>query len=95
MSIAQPECDKDAERVVYNLTMRLVSGLKIRAARIRPLGILFSLLMVESIPICTAARSVRPTQLSGYKVVPVHYGPVNKMIMSVKINGQPANLLVD
>jgi len=81
--------------VVYNLTMRLVSGLKIRAARIRPLGILFSLLMVESIPICTAARSVRPTQLSGYKVVPVHYGPVNKMIMSVKINGQPANLLVD
>ena len=25
----------------------------------------------------------------------VHYGPLNKMIMSVRINGQPANLLVD
>ena len=37
----------------------------------------------------------RPTQLGGYKVVQVHYGPFNKMIMSVRINGQPANLLVD
>jgi predicted aspartyl protease len=34
-------------------------------------------------------------QLAGYKAVPVHYGPLNKMIMSVQINGQPANLLVD
>jgi predicted aspartyl protease len=34
-------------------------------------------------------------QLAGYKVVRVHYGPMNKMIMSVRINGQPANLLVD
>jgi predicted aspartyl protease len=33
--------------------------------------------------------------LPGYKAVPVHYGPMNKMIMSVRINGQPANLLVD
>src|SRR4029434_8854127 len=29
------------------------------------------------------------------KAVPVHYGPMNKMIMSVRINGQPANMLVD
>ena len=36
-----------------------------------------------------------PTQLSGYKVVRVHYSPLNKMIMSVRINGQRANLLVD
>jgi predicted aspartyl protease len=34
-------------------------------------------------------------QLAGYKAVRVHYGPMNKMIMSVRINGQPANLLVD
>jgi len=34
-------------------------------------------------------------QLNGYKAVRVHYGPLNKMIMSVRINGQPANLLVD
>src|SRR6476620_11632515 len=36
-----------------------------------------------------------PTQLSGYKAVRVHYGPLNKMIMSARINGQRANLLVD
>jgi len=34
-------------------------------------------------------------QLPGYRAVSVHYGPMNKMIMSVRINGQPANLLVD
>ncbi len=34
-------------------------------------------------------------QLSGYKAVRVHYSPLNKMIMSVRINGRPANLLVD
>ena len=39
-------------------------------------------------------RSVSP-QLAGYKAVRVHYGPMNKMIMSVHINGHPANLLVD
>jgi hypothetical protein len=37
----------------------------------------------------------KPTQLSGYKAVRVHYGPLNKMIMSARINGQRANLLVD
>ena len=37
----------------------------------------------------------RPMQLSGYKIVRVHYRPLNKMIMSVRINGQRANLLVD
>jgi len=42
-----------------------------------------------------SVKSGRPTQLSGYKAVRVHYSPLNKMIMSVRINGQPANLLVD
>jgi predicted aspartyl protease len=37
----------------------------------------------------------RPTQLSGYNAVRVHYSPLNKMVMSVRINGQRANLLVD
>jgi predicted aspartyl protease len=36
-----------------------------------------------------------PTQLGGYKAVRVHYSPLNKMIMSARINGQRANLLVD
>ena len=39
-------------------------------------------------------RSVSP-QLAGYKAVRVYYGPLNKMIMSVRINGQRASLLVD
>jgi predicted aspartyl protease len=34
-------------------------------------------------------------QLVGYKAVRVHYGPMNRMIMSVRINGQPASLLLD
>jgi predicted aspartyl protease len=42
-----------------------------------------------------SVRSARPTQLSGYKAVRVHYSPLNKMIMSARINGQRANLLVD
>src|SRR5438034_2175493 len=54
------------------------------------------LTVVAIIPSSTVASvKGRPTQLSGYKAVRVHYSPLNKMIMSVRINGQPANLLVD
>ena len=42
----------------------------------------------------TKNRSFSP-QLTGYKAARVHYGPLNKMIMPARINGQPANLLVD
>src|SRR4029453_16202919 len=42
-----------------------------------------------------SVKSGQPTQLSGYKAVRVHYRPLNKMIMSARINGQRANLLVD
>jgi predicted aspartyl protease len=56
-----------------------------------------SLPLLAIIPFSTFAsvKDDRSLQLSGYKVVRVHYGPLNKMIMSVHINGQPANLLVD
>ena len=69
---------------------RSVSSLKIPRVRIRRLGILFGVLTIVPIAICGAA-SIRSTQLSGYKAVPVHYRPLNKMIMSVNIDGQPAN----
>ena len=48
-------------------------------------------------PISTfGAGKNRPLPLlTGYKAVRVHYEPMNKMIMSVQINGRPANLLVD
>src|SRR5262245_34767518 len=42
-----------------------------------------------------AAKNRLAILLPGYKAVRVHYGPMNKMIMSVRVNGQSANLLVD
>src|SRR2546421_11663806 len=65
--------------------------------RVRRYRIVLAVLVI--IPCSTVASASvqggRPTQLSGYKAVRVHYSPLNKMIMSVRINGQPANLLVD
>ena len=53
-------------------------------------------LLVISLPSGVGSIKARQSsQLGGYKVVRVHYGPLNKMIMPVQINGQPANLLVD
>ena len=58
--------------------------------------VLAVLVIVPSSTVASASvKGSRPTQLSGYKAVRVHYSPLNKMIMSVRINGQPANLLVD
>jgi predicted aspartyl protease len=57
--------------------------------------LMFFLLTIPPISIFGAAKNRPLPQLAGYKAVPVHYGPLNKMIMSVQINGQPANLLVD
>jgi predicted aspartyl protease len=57
--------------------------------------LIFLLLVIAPLPIFGAAKNRSAIQLPGYKTVPVHYGPMNKMIMSVRINGQPANLLVD
>jgi len=53
------------------------------------------LLIVAPLSTFGGAKNRSAMQLPGYKAVPVHYGPMNKMIMSVRINGQPANLLVD
>jgi predicted aspartyl protease len=57
--------------------------------------LLFVFLTIAPISIFGAAKSRALPQLSGYKAVRVHYGPLNKMIMSVQIDGQPANLVVD
>jgi len=42
-----------------------------------------------------AAKNPSAMPLPSYKAVPIHYWPLNKMIMSVRINGQAASLLVD
>jgi len=58
--------------------------------------VLAVLVIVPSSTVASGSvKDSRPTQLNGYKAVRVHYGPLNKMIVSVRINGQPANLLVD
>ena len=53
------------------------------------------LFAVAPLSISAAAKNRSAMQVPGYKAVRVHYGPMNKMIMSVRINGHPANLLVD
>ena len=63
--------------------------------RVRYLQILLALFLIIPSAIFASTKGSRPTQLGGYKAVRVHYGPLNKMIMPVNINGQPANLLVD
>ena len=55
----------------------------------------FVLLAIAPMAILGAVKNRPALQLPGYRAVPVHYGPMNKMIMSVRINGQPATLLVD
>jgi predicted aspartyl protease len=56
----------------------------------------FVLALLLIIPSSTLASvKGKPTQLSGYKAVRVHYRSLNKMIMPVRINGRRANLLVD
>ena len=63
--------------------------------RVRNCRIALALLAIILASIFGPVEGARPPQLSGYKAVPIHYGRLNKMIMSVRINGQPANLLVD
>jgi predicted aspartyl protease len=54
-----------------------------------------ALCLVAPISNSGAANNRSTVHVPGYKAVPVHYAPMNKMIMSVRINGHPANLLVD
>src|SRR5438093_10832075 len=79
---------------IHRLPNGNVTGATV-ARRIWRAAVLFSFVAIVPIAIFGAAKSRPPPQLSGYKAVRVRYGPLNKMIMSVKINGQPANLLVD
>ena len=64
------------------------------SARVRRFRLVLAVLLI--LPSSTLASvEAKPTQLSGYKAVRVHYSPLNKMIMAVRINGRRANLLVD
>ena len=54
-----------------------------------------SLVCIASTSVFGAVKNASSMHLPGYKTVPVYYEPLNKMIMRVRINGQPAKLLVD
>jgi len=64
------------------------------STRVRRFRFVSAVLLIISSSTLASVKE-KPTQLSGYKAVRVHYGPLNKMIMSARINGQRANLLVD
>ena len=66
-----------------------------RTIRNRSAAIALLLIAIAPLSIFGAAKNRSVMQLPGYRTVRVHYGPMNKMIMSVRINGHPANLLVD
>ena len=64
-----------------------------RARRLQKMAVLLA--CIAPLSISGAAKNRSAMQLAGYKAVRVHYGPMNRMIMSVRINGQPASLLLD
>src|ERR1044071_10491072 len=68
---------------------------KAMSKRLRPFPIVLAALMIIPSLAAASVKGGRPAQLGGYKAVRVHYSPLNKMIMSARINGQRANLLVD
>ena len=57
--------------------------------------LMFALCVTVPLSAFGAAKNPSAMPLPGYKAVPIHYWPLNKMIMSVRINGQAASLLVD
>src|SRR6266487_2994718 len=79
---------------LHRLPNRTVTDDETMSKHVRRSCILLTVVVI--IPSSTVASvKGRPTQLNGYKAVRVHYSPLNKMIMPVRINGQRANLLVD
>ena len=63
---------------------RLHPSATCRAAKIAIL-----LAYIAPLSVFGAARDGFPMHLASYKAVPVYYQPLNKMIMPVRINGQP------
>jgi predicted aspartyl protease len=91
---------------IYRLSNRVVSQARAlleaarpgsardsRAHRLQKIAVLLA--CIAPLSIFGEAKDRSAMHLPGYKAVRVHYVPMNKMIISVRINGQPANLLID
>jgi predicted aspartyl protease len=72
-----------------------IAPLAQRSSRAVRVAIVAALLFLVPLSISGAPKSLSAMQLPGCKAVPVYYRPLNKMIVSARINGQPARLLVD
>ncbi|MGE5209510.1 MAG: aspartyl protease family protein [Alphaproteobacteria bacterium] len=92
-----------SDRAVSRLTTLACAIASVEVhARVNPLrtadaaAVLICLLFTSApISVLGAAKNRSAIHLPGFNAVRVHYGPLNKMIMSVRINGYPAKLLVD
>jgi predicted aspartyl protease len=52
-------------------------------------------IVLAALSICVRANGASPGHIGGSVAVPIHYAPLNKMIIGASINGHTANLLVD
>ena len=72
-----------------------MANYEVMSKRTRRFPLVLAILVISPSSTVASVKDGRTTQLSGYKTVRVHYSPLNKMIMSARINGQRASLLVD
>jgi predicted aspartyl protease len=61
----------------------------------RFMRVLLVLFAIAALPVCASGKDAPSPRLAGYVAVPIHYVPLNKMMVSVQINGHPGNLLID
>jgi predicted aspartyl protease len=87
--------DRQSKRVLIARSLLIIVKRAGRMPAGRTARMAVLLACIAPLSISEAAKNRSTKQLPGYRAVSVHYGPMNKMIMSVRINGQPANLLVD
>src|ERR1043166_665526 len=72
-----------------------IAPLPERSSRGVSVAIVAVLLSLAPLSLLGAPNNRSAVQLPGCKAVPFYYRPLNKMIVSARINGQPAHLLVD
>jgi predicted aspartyl protease len=72
-----------------------ISNLMLRNNLLRHVLIVLGVLAFSPPDTLAAGKKAQQMQLPGYRAIPVRYGPLNKMIVTLNINEHPANLIVD